>query len=96
MIRSNLRSKKSSLDEQINIDEEDVAFTKLTELARDANKDTWESKIDKYMNDGLTEEEATLNANQKLNGVDFDQSMYRYGTLIQYMLKLRNENYILK
>jgi hypothetical protein len=48
------------------------------------------------MNDGMTEEEATLNANQKLNGVDFDQSMSRYVTLIQYTLQLKNGNYILK
>jgi hypothetical protein len=38
------RSKKSRLDEQTIIDEgEDVAFTKLAELAREANEDTWES-----------------------------------------------------
>jgi hypothetical protein len=30
---------------------EDVAFTELAELARDANEDKWESKVDKYVND---------------------------------------------
>ena len=42
------------------------------------------------MNDGLTEEETRLKANQKLNGVDLDQFMSRYGTLIQYILQLQN------
>jgi hypothetical protein len=41
-------SQKSRLEEQTNIDEgEDVAFTKLAELAREANEDKWESKVDK-------------------------------------------------
>ena len=47
-------------------------FTKLAELAREANEDKWESKVDKYVNDGLTEEEARLKPNRKLNGVDLD------------------------
>ena len=82
------QSKKSRLEEQPIIDEgEDIAFTKLAELAREANEDKWESKVDKYVNDGLTEEETRLNANQKLNGVDLDQFMSRYGTLIQYLVQ---------
>ena len=42
------------------------------------------------MNDGLTEEEARLKANRKLNGVDLDQFMSRYGTLIQCIFQLKN------
>jgi hypothetical protein len=57
---------------------EDIAFTKLAELAREASEDKWESKVDKYVNDGLTEEEARLNANRKLNGVDLNQIMSSY------------------
>jgi uncharacterized protein YnzC (UPF0291/DUF896 family) len=84
-------SKKARLEEQTIIDEgEDIAFTKLAELAREANEDKWESKVDKYVNDGLTEEEARLNANRKLNGVDLNQIMSSYGTLIQYILQLKN------
>ena len=55
------QSKKSRLEEQAIIDEgEDIAFTKLAELDREANEDKWESKVDKYVNDGLTEEEARI------------------------------------
>ena len=54
-------SKKARLEEQTIIDEgEDIAFTKLAELAREASEDKWESKVDEYVNDGLTEEEARL------------------------------------
>ena len=42
------------------------------------------------MNDGLTEEEARLKANRKLNGVNLDQFMSSYSTLIQYILQLKN------
>ena len=41
-------------------------------MAREANEDKWESKVDKYVNDGLTEEEARLKVNQKLNGIELD------------------------
>jgi uncharacterized protein YnzC (UPF0291/DUF896 family) len=82
------QSKKSRLDEQAIIDEgEDVVFTKLAELAREANEDKWESKFEKYVNDGLTENEARLKANQKLNGVDLDQFISRYVTLFQYIIQ---------
>ena len=80
-------SKKSRLEEQTTIDEgEDIAFTKLAELAREENEDKRESKVDKYAKDGLTEEEAKLKANRKLKDEDLDQFMSRYGTLIQYIL----------
>ena len=82
------QSKKSRLEEQTIIDEgEDIAFTKLAKPAREANEDKWESKVDKYVNDGLTEEEARIKANRKLNDADLDQFMSRYGTLIQYLLQ---------
>ena len=42
------------------------------------------------INDGLTEEEARLKANKKLNDVDLNQFMSRYGILIQYILQLKN------
>ena len=89
-------SKKARLEEQTIIDEgEDIAFTKLAELAREANEDKWESKVDEYVNDGLTEEEARLKDNRKLNGVDLDQFMSSYGTLMQYILQLKNGKYII-
>ena len=56
-----ISSKNSRLEEQTIIDEgKDVAFTKLAELSREANEDKWESKVDKYLKDGQTEEEARL------------------------------------
>jgi hypothetical protein len=90
-------SKKSRLEEQTIIDEgEDVAFTKLAELAREANEDKWESKVDKYVNDGLTEEEARMKANRKLNDEDLEHFMSRYASLIQYILQLKDGRLHLK
>ena len=81
-------SKKECLEEQVIIDEGgDIAFAKLAELAREASEDKWQSIVDKYVNDGLTEQEERLKANRKLNGVDLDQLMSNYGTLIHYILQ---------
>ena len=86
----NIPSKKSRLEEQTIIDEgEDVAFTKFAELAREASEDKWESKVDKYVNDGLTEEEARLKADLKLKVEDLDQLMSKYGIFLRYELQLR-------
>jgi hypothetical protein len=75
----NISSKKSRLEEQTIIDEvEDTAFTKLAELAGEANEDKWESKVDKYIRDGITEEVARLKANRNLNDDDLEQIMSRY------------------
>ncbi|CAG2253719.1 unnamed protein product [Mytilus edulis] len=40
---------------------EDMAFIKLAELAREANADIWEEKVDKYMNGDLNEDHACHN-----------------------------------
>ena len=93
----NIPSKKSRLEEQTIIDEgKDVAFTKLAELVREANEDKWESKVDKYVKDGLTEEEARMKANRKLNDEDLEQFMSRYASLIQYILQLKDGRLHLK
>ena len=90
-------SKKSRLEEQTIIDEgEDVAFTKLAELAREASEDRWELKVDKYVKHGLTEEEASMKANRKLNDEDLEQFMSRYTRLIQYILQLKDGRLHLK
>ena len=57
-------SKMERLEEQPIIDEGGyIAFAKLAELAREASEDKWQSIVDKYVNDVLTEEEARLKAN---------------------------------
>ena len=77
-------------------EEEDVAFTKLAELAGEANEDKWESKVDKFIRDGLTEEEPRLKANRNLNDNDLEQFMSRYASLIQYILQLKDGRLHLK
>jgi hypothetical protein len=52
--------------------------------------------VDKYVKDGLTEEEARLKANRKLNEEDLEQFMPRYASLIQYILQLKDGRILLK
>lgn len=69
---------------------EDLAFTKIAELAREANEDKWEAKVDKYTNESLSEDNARSKANRKLKDADMDQFMSRYSSLVQNLLQLQN------
>ena len=90
-------SKKPRFEDQIIIDDgEDVALTKLAEQAREANEDKWEAKVNKYIEDGLTEEEARRKADRKLKDEDLDEIMSRYESLIQYILQLKDGRLHLK
>ena len=46
--------------------------------------------MDKYVEDGLTEEETRMKANRKLNDEDLEQFMSRYAGLIQYILQIKD------
>jgi hypothetical protein len=52
--------------------------------------------VDKYVKDELTEEEARMKANRKLNDEDLEQFMSRYASLIQYILQLKDGRLHLK
>ena len=52
--------------------------------------------MDKYVKDGLTEEEARMKGNRKLNDEDLEQFMSRYASLIQYILQLKDGRLHLK
>ena len=52
--------------------------------------------MDKYVKDELTEEEARMKANRKLNDEDLEQFMSRYASLIQYILQLKDGRLHLK
>jgi hypothetical protein len=46
--------------------------------------------VDKYVEDGLTEEETRMKANRKLNDEDLEQFKSRYAGLIQYILQIKD------
>jgi DNA-directed RNA polymerase specialized sigma subunit len=52
--------------------------------------------MDKYVKNELTEEEARMKVNRKLNDEDLEQFMSRYASLIQYILQLRDGRLHLK
>ena len=83
-------SKKSRVNE-IDIEGgEDMAFIKLAELAREANADIWEEKVDKYMDGDMNEDHAISKANRKLKDDDMGQFLSRYSSLVEYLLQLQN------
>ena len=57
--------KRYKIDVQIE-DGDDIAFNKLARSTREETEDKWEAKVDKYLNDGVTESEAKYKANRKL------------------------------
>ncbi|CAG2258132.1 unnamed protein product [Mytilus edulis] len=69
---------------------EDMAFITLAELAREANADIWEEKVDKYMDGDMNEDHAISKANRKLKDEDMGQFLSRYSSLIEYLLQLQN------
>ncbi|VDH96282.1 Hypothetical predicted protein [Mytilus galloprovincialis] len=83
-------SKKSRVNEIDIEDGEDMAFIKLAELAREANADIWEEKVDKYMDGDMKEDHAMSKANRKLKDEDMDQFLSRYSSLIEYLIQLQN------
>ncbi|VDH90687.1 Hypothetical predicted protein [Mytilus galloprovincialis] len=60
----------------------DMAFMKLAELAREANADIWEEKVDKYIDGDMKEDHGRSKAYRKLNDEDMDQLMSRYDEAI--------------
>ena len=79
--------KRSKIDIQIE-DGEDIAFNTLDISEREATEDQWEAKVDKYLNDGMTESEAKHKANRKLREDELHKFMWKYENLVQYLLQL--------
>ena len=67
----------------------DIAFNKLARSAREETEDQWEAKVDKYLNDGMTESEAKHKANRKLRDDELHKFLWKNETLLQYLLQLR-------
>ena len=84
-------SKKSRFEEEpVMKEEEEEVFLQLAKQSREANEDRWESKVEKYVKDGLTEKEAIMKADRKYKDDDMDQLMSRYGILLKYTMQLKN------
>lgn len=44
----------------------DMALKTLARMAREETKDHWDEKVDKYLDEGMAEDEAKHKANRKL------------------------------
>jgi hypothetical protein len=79
--------KRYKIDVQIE-DGDDIAFNKLARSTREETEDQWEAKVDKYLNDGVTESEAKYKANRKLRQDELHKFVWKYKILVQYLLQL--------
>ena len=79
--------KRYKIDVQIE-DGDDIAFNKLARSTREETEDQWEAKVDKYLNDGVTESEAKYKANRKLRQDELHKFVWKYEILVQYLLQL--------
>lgn len=69
-------------------DEETDVYTELAKWARQHNEEKRQQKVDKYDKEGLSTTAAMEKADKKLQDDDLHEFMYRYGTVISYILKL--------
>ena len=80
--------KRFKIDVQIE-DGEDISFNKLARSVREETEDQWEAKVDKYLNDGMTDSEAKHQASRKLREDELHKFLWKYENLVQYLLQLR-------
>lgn len=56
----------------------------------DSTTEEWDKKYNKYIQDGMSENEAKGKANKKLKEVDLKLLMNKYVQVIKYILQLKN------
>ena len=66
-----------------------MAFNKLARLAREETKDHWDEKVDKYLDEGMAEDEAKHKANRNFREEELDKFMLKYENLMQYLMQVR-------
>lgn len=78
----------SDIDDEDGNDEseEEKYFVKITEKARENNEKGWQRKREKYMEGGLSEDEAEQKANNKLKDDDVTEIMGAYAETIRDIL----------
>jgi len=91
-------SLESDDDDQDSDDEseEDIYFERIVKKARDNNEDERNKKREKYIKDGLSEEEAVHKADTKMKNDDVIEFMDGYAKTIRDILLLRHGKLHLK
>lgn len=65
-------------------------FIHLMKMAKEDNEKLWDQKYDKYINKGLSRENARIQTEEKMNSKDLKRFSEKYGQLIQYILQMQN------
>lgn len=84
-----------SLDHPDSVDDEGESHEHevvdvMMDRARDRNEDNWNKKYEKYIDKGLTEDDATDKANEKMEHKNMSEFINNYGTLTKYIMQLNN------
>ena len=77
-------------DEELNSETEALVFNTLMLLAKQQNQEEWDKKANRYMDEGMEEEDATEKANMKMKEANITAFFKKYGQLITYILQLKN------
>ncbi|XP_033741828.1 uncharacterized protein LOC117328408 [Pecten maximus] len=77
-------------DEESGESEENEVFNSLMNESRSSNEVKWNKKYDKYVNEGMSDDEAQTKANEKMESEDMEKFYQNYKAIIQYILQLRN------
>ena len=70
------------------VSEERKAFNQMMDRARTDNEGDWQTKVDKYIKDGLSEKEANEKADDRMHVKDMETFYRFYGAFILSLLQL--------
>ena len=90
--RSESKSENSDHNESEKIVDEDEGYKKLLDEVIDASKTIVDEKYDKYVKDGLDEEEACQQSNDDITRVVKREFYKRYTTYLKLAVHLENSN----
>ncbi|CAG2202734.1 unnamed protein product [Mytilus edulis] len=74
--------------EDVNMDDNE-GYKSLLHEAIDTAKDTWDTKYDKYVKEGMNEEDAIQRSNEKISHIVQRQFFKRYTKLLKLIVPLR-------
>ena len=77
--------------EDVNIDDNE-GYKTILHAAIDTAKDTWDKKYDKYVKEGMNEEDAIQQSNQKISPLVQRQFFKRYTELLKLIVPLDKSN----
>ena len=76
--------------QKLSTDDEILVFEGLMDESKEANEREWQTRVDKYTDQGLSTEDAEEKANQKMGDTDMDTFIRLYSQLLNRIFQLQN------